>query len=59
MRTYKEHVWQRADYEALFDPAPGGALRGEGTVFYLYDTDAHERIHDLAFSVHRLAIRSS
>jgi hypothetical protein len=45
--TWGEHVWRRADYEALFDPAPPGTLRGEGTVFYLYDTDAQQRIHDL------------
>ncbi|MDT7744082.1 MAG: hypothetical protein QOE59_3160 [Actinomycetota bacterium] len=45
--TWGEHVWRRADYEALFDPAPDGALCGEGTVFYLYDTDAQRRIHDL------------
>ena len=26
--TYREHVWRRADYEALFDPAPSGTLKG-------------------------------
>jgi hypothetical protein len=45
--TWGEHVWRREDYEALFDPAPPGTLTGEGTVFYLYDTDAQQRIHDL------------
>ena len=29
VRTYREHVWRRDDYESLFDPAPAGALRGE------------------------------
>ncbi|GIH26553.1 deacetylase sulfotransferase [Acrocarpospora phusangensis] len=42
--TYREHVWRRADYEALFRP---GALNGESTPFYLYDTAAQRRIHDL------------
>jgi hypothetical protein len=42
--TYREHVWRRADYEALFDPAPAGALRGESTPLYLYDRAAMQRI---------------
>jgi hypothetical protein len=47
VQTYQEHVWRRRDYEALFDPAPPGTLRGEATPFYLHDLDAHERIHRL------------
>lgn len=47
IQTYGEHVWRRADYEALFDPAPPGALRGEATPFYLYDRDAQRRIRHL------------
>ncbi|WP_433065252.1 sulfotransferase family protein [Dactylosporangium sp. CS-033363] len=47
VQTYQEHVWRRADYEALFDPAPPGALRGEATPFYLHDLDAHARIAKL------------
>ncbi|MEV4704246.1 sulfotransferase [Actinoplanes sp. NPDC049316] len=47
VQTYQEHVWRRADYEALFDPAPPGALLGEATPFYLYDPATHERIHAL------------
>jgi hypothetical protein len=47
VQTYQEHVWRRADYEALFDPAPAGALRGEATPFYLYDLEAHNRIRAL------------
>jgi hypothetical protein len=47
VKTYREHVWQRADYEALFDPAPPGTLRGESTPFYLYDRAAQLRIRAL------------
>jgi hypothetical protein len=47
VRTYREHVWRRDDYEALFDPAPDGTLRGESTPFYLYDRDAQQRIRAL------------
>ncbi|HUA42161.1 MAG TPA: sulfotransferase [Streptosporangiaceae bacterium] len=46
-KTYREHVWHQADYEALFDPAPAGALRGESTPFYLYSHDAQRRIKAL------------
>lgn len=44
VQTYQEHVWRRSDYEALFDAAPEGALKGESTPFYLYDLDAQARI---------------
>ncbi|MEV0585155.1 sulfotransferase [Nonomuraea sp. NPDC050310] len=44
-RTSREHVWRRADYEALFAAAPAGTLRGESTPFYLYDRAAQRRIH--------------
>ena len=40
----REWVWRRSQYEALFDGAPAGALRGESTPFYLYDRVAHRRI---------------
>jgi hypothetical protein len=43
-KTYREHVWRRADYEALFDPASAGQLRGESTPFYLHNRDAQRRI---------------
>jgi hypothetical protein len=46
-RTYLEHVWRREDYEALFDPAPPGSLRGESTPFYLYRRSAQDRIRAL------------
>jgi hypothetical protein len=45
--TYREHVWERDKYEALFDAAPPGVLLGEATPFYLYDPGAMRRIHDL------------
>ena len=45
--TYREHVWQRDRYEALFDAAPAGALRGESTPLYLYDGEAMRRIRKL------------
>lgn len=44
VQTYREHVWRQEDYEALFDAAPAGALRGESTPFYLYDRGAQRRI---------------
>ncbi|HLU95796.1 MAG TPA: sulfotransferase [Thermobifida alba] len=43
--TYREHVWRRDEYEALFADAPPGTLTGESTPFYLYDPDAQRRIH--------------
>jgi hypothetical protein len=45
--TYREHVWRRMSYEALFDAARPGALRGEATPLYLYDRDAMRRIREL------------
>ncbi|MFI5935236.1 sulfotransferase domain-containing protein [Actinoplanes sp. NPDC051494] len=47
VQTYQEHVWRRDRYEALFDAAPPGALRGEATPFYLYDNGTHDRIRAL------------
>ena len=44
VQTYQEHVWRRADYEALFASAPPGTRLGEATPFYLHDPRAHERI---------------
>jgi len=45
--TYREHVWQRDRYEALFEPARPDALRGESTPLYLYDRAALRRVRDL------------
>lgn len=56
VETWGEHVWRREDYEALFADAPPGTLRGEGTVFYLYDRDAHRRIHDLVPEARLVAV---
>lgn len=47
VQTYQEHVWRQDEYEALFDPAPPGAVLGEATPFYLYDHGAHDRIAKL------------
>jgi hypothetical protein len=55
-QTYREHVWRRADYEALFDPAPPGALCGESTPLYLHDLSAHRRIRNLVPDVKLIAV---
>ncbi|MGK5555150.1 sulfotransferase family protein [Actinomadura kijaniata] len=55
-QTYREHVWRRADYEALFDGAPEGARRGEATPFYLYDREAQRRIHALVPHARLIAV---
>jgi hypothetical protein len=47
VQTYREHIWRRGDYEALFDAAPPGTLRGESTPFYLYNQAAQRRIRAL------------
>ena len=43
-RTFRQYVWRRDDYEALFAAAPAGALRGESTSLYLHDRYAAGRI---------------
>jgi hypothetical protein len=45
--TYREHVWERDKYEALFAAAPPGVPRGEATPLYLHDPEAMRRIRDL------------
>lgn len=55
-KTFREHVWQRTDYEALFDAAPPGTLRGESTSLYLYDRDAAARIRDLVPDARLIAL---
>jgi hypothetical protein len=52
----QEWIWARDDYEALFDAAPRGALRGESTPFYLYDPAAHDRLHELVPDAKLIAI---
>jgi Sulfotransferase family len=56
VQTYREHVWRREDYEALFAQAPARALRGESTPFYLYDLQAQQRIRDLIPDVRLIVI---
>jgi hypothetical protein len=56
VQTYREHIWRREDYEALFDGAPPGSLRGESTPFYLYDRQAQQRIRALIPGVRMIAI---
>jgi hypothetical protein len=55
-QTYREHIWRRADYEALFDGAPAGTLRGESTPLYLHDPPAHRRIRDLVPEAKLIAV---
>ncbi len=43
-QTFRDYVWRREDYEALFDARPPGTLAGESTTLYLRDPAAHERI---------------
>ena len=45
-RTYRQYVWRREDYEALFADAPASALRGESTSLYLHDRFAAARIRE-------------
>jgi hypothetical protein len=40
----QEWIWRREDYRALFAGAPGAAVRGESTPFYLYDRAAQARL---------------
>jgi hypothetical protein len=42
--SVKEWIWERAAYEALFDDAPTGTLRGESTPLYLADHESHARM---------------
>ena len=46
-KTYREHIWRRTDYEALFADAKAAALKGESTPFYLFSRDALGRIRAL------------
>lgn len=54
--TYREHIWQRERYEALFEAAPAGMPRGESTPLYLYDPAAMRRIHALIPEVRLIVI---
>lgn len=54
--TWREHVWRRDAYEALFAAAPPGVRCGESTVFYLYDRAAQRRIRALLPEVRLIAV---
>lgn len=54
--SYREWIWRRDEYEALFARAPGGALKGESTAFYLADHDAHRRIRDAVPDARLIAV---
>ena len=55
-RTYREYVWRRSEYEALFAGAPPGTLRGESSTLYLRDPAAHRRIAALLPSARLVAV---
>ena len=44
--SYREWIWQQQRYEALFEGASPGQLRGESTPFYMSSPDAMARIKD-------------
>jgi Sulfotransferase family len=52
----REWVHDPRAYEALFDAAKPGQLRGESTPFYLWDRAAHMRMHDLVPDAKLIAI---
>jgi hypothetical protein len=52
----QEWVWRRSDYEALFDAAPQGALRGESTPLYLAQPRALARMAAVIPDVKMIAI---
>jgi hypothetical protein len=54
--SYREWIWQRNEYERLFDGAPPGTRRGESTALYLADDAAHERIHALVPGARLIAV---
>lgn len=55
-QTYRENVWRREDYEALFDTAPPGTLCGESTPLYLQDQGAHRRMRSLVPDARLIAV---
>ena len=55
-RSYREWVWRREDYEALFAAAPAGTLRGESSPFYLYDREAQRRLHESVPAARLIAV---
>ena len=55
-KGFRERIWRRGDYEALFADAPAGTLRGESTPFYLYDVAAQRRLHDAVPAARLIAV---
>jgi hypothetical protein len=55
-KSFRERIWRREDYEALFARAPEGALRGESTPFYLYDPAAQRRLHQAVPDARLIAV---
>ena len=55
-KSFRERIWRRDEYEALFDGAPPGALRGESTPFYLYDPEAQRRLHEAVPDARLIAV---
>ncbi|HET9872765.1 MAG TPA: sulfotransferase [Propionibacteriaceae bacterium] len=54
--SQQEWVWRRADYQALFAPAPVASVRLESTPFYLYSPDARRRIVEELPDVRLIAV---
>ena len=54
-QTYRGYVWQRPEYEALFEGAQG-RLCGESTTLYLRDPAAHLRIRALVPQAKLIAV---
>jgi Sulfotransferase family len=54
--TWGKNVWLRRDYEALFDEAPPGTLRGESTTLYLRNAEACRRIREQIPDVRLIAV---
>jgi hypothetical protein len=55
-KSFRERIWRRDEYEALFARAPEGALCGESTPFYLYDPDAQRRLHEAVPDARLIAV---
>jgi len=52
----REWIWRRSEYEALWNDAPEGALLGESTPFYLWDTGSHIRIAEVVPEARLIAV---
>jgi hypothetical protein len=52
----REWIWRREQYEALFDVAPPGTLRGESTPFYLWDKSSHRRMRKAVPNARLIAV---